>query len=112
MFRPSRTASVRLSTAFPYIQIPLSKPLETIFASGIGEEVMSSLEEKQLGCVRDNASYLIVCNKTGIKDGDFFDLKLKLGTATYTVPARELVEIVPLAPPTLFLDFRGQVDGL
>ena len=55
---------------------------------------MGELIKKGLKCYWHDASRILVCSKAGIRTEDFFDLQLVLQGTTYTVPARELVEMV------------------
>lgn len=102
--------TVKFSTASPYVRVDMG----TGFAvSPCGVEVAKSvaieLKRNGLTCAVDDSSGLILCEKKGIRVSDFPDLRLQIQTDQFTIPAAELVEIVPFLPASaLVVNNRGE----
>ncbi len=75
----------------------------------VAKSVAIELKRNGLTCAVDDSSGLILCEKKGIRVSDFPDLRLQIQTDQFTIPAAELVEIVPFLPASaLVVNNRGE----
>ena len=77
-------SKVRFSAAVPYLR------MDTTIVQGIIKE----LSKNMLTCWIDELSLLVICEKEGISVDDFMDITVSIKGDEFTIPAKELVELV------------------